>query len=120
MRLHIILIATTATLLFTLGCEVAPQSSSISQSTGQASEYNADLSSENTATLWVKGIGCPGCIPSVEGPLTKLLGVDGVSVDLPTGKVTVALNSSQPATREQLVNAIGDSGFTLDRIEMPQ
>ncbi len=57
---------------------------------------------------------------NVDRQLADLSGIDQVHVDLPTGKVRVALTSEQPATREQLVKAIDDSGFTLDRIEMPQ
>ncbi|HIA72513.1 MAG TPA: copper chaperone [Phycisphaerales bacterium] len=75
---------------------------------------------ENTATLWVNGIGCPGCIPSVKEPMLKLNGVQAVSVELQTGVVTVTLNETNPATQDQLSGAIEDGGFTLTKIEMPQ
>ena len=57
---------------------------------------------------------------NVDRQLADLAGVEMVHVDLPTGKVMVALTVDEPATREQLTQAIGDSGFTLDRVEMPQ
>lgn len=57
---------------------------------------------------------------NVDRQLAELSGVEQVHVDLPTGKVRVALAIDQPATREQLVKAIDNSGFTLDRIEMPR
>ena len=56
---------------------------------------------------------------NVDRQLAELSGIEQFHVDLPTGKVRVALTIDQPATREQLVKAIDDSGFTLDRIEMP-
>jgi len=59
-------------------------------------------------------------VHSVDRQLADLSGIEQVHVDLPTGKVRVALTIDRPATREQLVQAIDDSGFTLDRIEMPQ
>ena len=57
---------------------------------------------------------------NVDRQLAELSGVERAQVDLPTGRVSVALTGEQPATREQLVKAIADSGFTLDLIEMPR
>lgn len=85
-----------------------------------AQEPSSDFAPETTAFLWVKGIGCPLCVPNIEDPLTALPGVDRVHVDLSTGKVDVALNPAHPATQQALIDAIDDSGFTLDRIEMPE
>ena len=59
-------------------------------------------------------------VHNIDRQLAEMTGVERVHVDLPTGEVRVALVAKHPATREQLVNAIDDSGFTLDRIEMPQ
>ena len=56
---------------------------------------------------------------NIDRQLAELPGVERVHVDLPTGRVSVALDAEQPASRKQLVKAIDDSGFTLDRIEMP-
>ncbi len=57
---------------------------------------------------------------NVDRQLAELSGVEQVHIDLPTGKVSVALAIEHPATREQLVKAIDDSGFTLDQIKMPR
>jgi len=43
-----------------------------------------------------------------------------VAIDLETGRVDVVLADKGPPTREQLAKAIEESGFTLDRIDMPQ
>jgi len=109
------IIAACLVMQSTIGCEAPTTTSSEMSSTHQIAMNPA----KSTAILWVKGIGCPGCIPNVEGPLTKLSGVENVLVDLPTGKVTVTLASGRPATRDELKQAIVDSGFTLDSIEMP-
>ena len=107
------LIALSASTVF-MACEAPP--------TTHTNEVKVvtTATASNTATLWVNGIGCPGCIPSVEEPMMKLAGVTGVSVELQTGIVTVNLNPNTPASEAQLAGAIEDGGFTLTKIEMPQ
>lgn len=73
-----------------------------------------------TANLWVKGLACPYCVQNVQKQIAGVDGVERVHVDLPTGQVQVELAADHPATEDQLVQAIGDSGFTLDRVEMPK
>jgi copper chaperone len=108
----ILLLATTASFI---GCE-SPQATTPPAVVVASATSNDGI----TATLWVNGIGCPGCIPSVEEPMMKLGGVQDVSIELQTGVVTVTLNESSPATQEELASAIEDGGFTLIKIEMPQ
>ncbi len=72
-----------------------------------------------TATLMVKGLACPFCVQNVDKQISAIAGVDDVTVDLDTGRVTVILSETNPASKGLLVKAIDDSGFTLDRIEMP-
>jgi len=72
-----------------------------------------------TATLMVKGLVCPFCVQNVDKQISAIAGVDDVAVDLQTGRVTVVLSETNPASKDLLVKAIDDSGFTLDRIEMP-
>lgn len=97
-----------------IGCET-PQTT-----TPKTVVVTTSATAANTATLWVNGIGCPGCIPSVEEPMMKLAGVEKVTVELQTGVVTVVLNDASSVTEEQLECAIEDGGFTLTKIEMPQ
>lgn len=72
-----------------------------------------------TAVLWVKGLGCPGCIVNIERQLKAVEGVEHIEVDLGSGRVDIALSAENPASRQQLRDAIDESGFTLDRIEAP-
>jgi len=117
--------ATFATLL-TAGCQTTPRSAENTQAPSDLSitrvpdEKVMAFPADRTATLWVKGLACPFCVHNIDGPLAEIEGVERVHIDLPTGKVRVALAADHPATRQQLVDAIDDSGFTLDRIEMPQ
>ena len=72
-----------------------------------------------TAVLWVKGLACPGCIINVERQLKAVEGVKHIKIDLASGRVDLVLSAGDPASRQQLRDAINESGFTLDRIEAP-
>jgi copper chaperone CopZ len=88
-----------------------------------ASEPSAEavaFPADRTATAWVKGLACPYCVQNVDKQIEAIAGVERVHVNLPTGEVSIALSALNPATRAQLVEAIDNSGFTLDRIEMPR
>jgi len=78
-----------------------------------------DAIEESSATLWVLGMGCPQCSNNVDEQLLKVPGVESAKVDLATGKVAVALAETNRPTRQQLAQAITDSGFTLRKIEVP-
>jgi len=56
-----------------------------------------DAIEESSATLWVLGMGCPQCSNNVDEQLAE---------------------TNRP-TRQQLAQAITDSGFTLRKIEVP-
>lgn len=71
------------------------------------------------ATMWVKGMACPFCATNLEGQLEKIKGVKKITIDLGTGKVVMVLDPTMPATKEAMARAVDNSGFTLDRIEMP-
>lgn len=71
------------------------------------------------ATMWVKGMACPFCATNLEGQLEKIKGVKKITIDLGTGKVVMVLDPTMPATKEAMAKAVDNSGFTLDRIEMP-
>lgn len=74
---------------------------------------------EFAARLYVKGMSCPLCANNIDKQLLRVPGVQSVSVDLGSGLVLARLTPNNSPTREQLVGAIVQSGFTLDRIEMP-
>jgi len=76
-------------------------------------------SSDMTARLYVKGMSCPLCANNIDKQLLRVAGVKDVSVDLGSGEVRAKLEPANPPTRDELARAIEQSGFTLDRIEMP-
>ena len=138
MHAYIKIVPTAAAVLLAAGC----QSSSSPTNNTQVSRSPANANSsaktvslddamspaqdptafpaDRTAKLWVKGLACPYCVTNIDRQLAGMPGVDRVHVNLPTGEVRVALAVTHPATQKQLTKAIADSGFTLDRIEMPR
>ena len=97
------------------------------QSTSMQGQDQVDLTAVNdeampagpVATMWVMGMACPFCATNLEGQLEKIKGVTKISINLGTGKVVMALDPTAPATKEAILKAVDNSGFTLDRIEMP-
>lgn len=88
--------------------------------TAQPSAAGQTIAAEGpTAVLWVKGMACPGCIVNIDRQLKAVKGVEHIEVDLASGRVDIVLSSENPASRQQLRDAIDNSGFTLDRIEVP-
>ncbi|MCH8823134.1 MAG: heavy-metal-associated domain-containing protein [Planctomycetes bacterium] len=120
MKQHSFIVPTALATLLVAGCQSSPQATDSAQIYSSPTDDATAFPAHRTATLWVKGLACPYCVHNIDRQLAEMTGVERVHVDLPTGEVRVALVAKHPATREQLVNAIDDSGFTLDRIEMPQ
>ncbi len=97
------------------------------QSTSMQGQDQVDLTAVDdeampsgpAATMWVKGMACPFCATNLEGQLEKVKGVAKITIDLGTGKIVMVLDPTMPATKEALARAVDNSGFTLDRIEMP-
>jgi len=100
------------------GCQAAQQPPGDDASHGTVGA-NTSAHGEHTAVLWVKGLACPFCTYNVERQLRKVTGVKSVAVTLETGQVTVTLSKEQPPSEQQLRHAVEESGFTVDRVEMP-
>ena len=62
-----------------------------------------------TATFTATGMTCQHCVVSVTTEVTKLAHVISVSVDLPTGRVTV--ESDAPISVEEVITAIDKAGY---------
>jgi copper chaperone len=59
----------------------------------------------------VTGMTCGHCATSVTEELSELTGVTDVTVDVPTGAVTVT--SAAELTREQVAAAVTEAGYGL-------
>jgi copper chaperone CopZ len=64
-----------------------------------------------TATYHVEGMTCGHCANSVNQEISALPGVCGVTVDLPTGQVTV--HSDREMGREEISAAVDEAGYQL-------
>lgn len=62
-------------------------------------------------TYTVTGMTCEHCVRSVTEEVSELDGVTGVSVDLPTGAVTIS--SSQQLSEEAVRGAVEEAGYQL-------
>jgi copper chaperone len=65
----------------------------------------------HTSSYHVTGMTCGHCVGSVTSELTALPGVCDVTVDLPTGQVTVT--SDREMTREEISAAVDEAGYQL-------
>jgi copper chaperone len=64
-----------------------------------------------TSTYAVTGMTCEHCVSAVTAELTALRGVHEVSVELPTGTVTVT--SDGPLPLDEVRTAIDEAGYEL-------
>jgi copper chaperone CopZ len=122
MRNAIHLLLVWALLLLVGGCKSTGEAASsdmISSGVSHGQSKDKIEAPPNAAVMWVHGMGCPQCAYNVDRQLLKLPGVEGVKVDMSTGKVYAQLSPSNPPTKEQLSRAIMETGFTLKKIQMP-
>jgi copper chaperone CopZ len=64
-----------------------------------------------TTTFRVDGMTCDHCQHAVTAEICALPGVEGVTVDLPSGTVTVS--AAQPIDRTDIATAVDEAGYTL-------
>ena len=62
-----------------------------------------------TATFIATGMTCEHCVSSVTKEVTELAHVTSVTVDLPTGRVTV--ESDCPLAADEIIVAIEKAGY---------
>lgn len=64
-----------------------------------------------TSTYTVTGMTCQHCVASVTEEVSELSGVEKVTVDLPTGQVTVT--SAAPLDDDAVRAAVEEAGYQL-------
>jgi copper chaperone CopZ len=62
-------------------------------------------------TFQVAGMTCSHCQRAVTEEISRIPGIQGVTVDLATGSVTVT--ATQPVDRADVALAVGEAGYTL-------
>jgi copper chaperone CopZ len=73
--------------------------------------YDVPHTFVGTTAFRVEGMTCDHCRHAVTAEICALPGVDGVTVDLPTGTVTVS--AAQPIDRTDIATAVDEAGYTL-------
>lgn len=73
----------------------------------------------NEAVLQITGMKCGECVRRVAESLLGVEGVDDAEVDLETGSARVRLSEGSPASQGDLIKAVDEAGYAVDRIEMP-
>ena len=97
------------------GCAATPPAAQTSPAVGSS----LTETQVHSATLWVKGLACPFCVHNIDKKLLEVPGVRAVDVELETGKVVVTLSPTAPPSEQVLRDAITNSGFSVDTVEMP-
>ncbi len=64
-----------------------------------------------TSTWTVTGMTCGHCVKAVTEEVSAIEGVEGVEVDLESGRVTVTATADP--TREQMAAAVDEAGYAL-------
>lgn len=58
--------------------------------------------------IFADNIKCDGCVSTIRDVLEKISGVDSVSVDIESGRITI---NADDHLREQIVTALSTSGY---------
>jgi copper chaperone CopZ len=64
-----------------------------------------------TTTFQVTGMTCGHCQRAVTEEISRVPGVQGITVDLAAGSVTVT--AAQPVDRADIAAAVDEAGYTL-------
>jgi len=72
----------------------------------------AQDANEPTATIRVDGLSCPFCAYGLEKHLKKIAGVEGVDINMKSGKAIVRLKPDVRVDNEALRTAVKKAGFT--------
>jgi len=73
----------------------------------------------SSATIQVDGLSCPFCAYGLEKHLKKVAGVEGVDINIKTGKAVVHLKSDAQVDDAALKAAVKKAGFTPQGITRP-
>ncbi len=73
---------------------------------------SAQEANAQSATLRVDGLSCPFCAYGLEKHLKQLAGVEGVDIDMKSGKAIVHLKTNAQVNDTALKEAVKKAGFT--------
>ena len=67
--------------------------------------------------LHIAGMRCGDCVRKVAEALLGVEGVADAEVSLEDGRAEVLLSELGPASEQALIEAVDESGFTVERLE---
>jgi len=90
---------------------MTPTTDAFDDASNGSTETTGTSETRSTQTFQVVGMTCDHCARAVTSELMTIGGVTEVSVDVPTGQITVG--SAQPLTNAELRAAIDEAGYQL-------
>lgn len=69
-----------------------------------------------TLTFKISGMGCSGCVNSVEQAILEVDHVESVNVDLDSGIAKVLFREEKPAS-DEIIDAVSDAGYEAEEIQ---
>ena len=90
---------------------MTPTTDAFGDASSESTATTGTSESRSTRTFQVVGMTCDHCARAVTSELMTIDGVTEVSVDVPSGQVTVG--SAQPLANAELRAAIDEAGYQL-------
>ncbi|QDU70289.1 heavy-metal-associated domain-containing protein [Mucisphaera calidilacus] len=109
------MIVLSASLLLIAGCSTAPQAAS-----SEPTDGHDRVIQQEQVTLYALGLSCPLCSSNLDKSMLEVEGVKAVKVNLADGQVVIDLDPDAGVTVGELIETVEASGFTVDRVELPQ
>ncbi|MBX3364559.1 MAG: heavy-metal-associated domain-containing protein [Phycisphaeraceae bacterium] len=66
--------------------------------------------------VWASGLSCPQCSSNINMAIKRLDGVEGVTVDLESGRIGVTVDPNFGPSAERVARAVRDAGFDVVRV----
>ena len=120
------LVVTGVVVALSLGACASARSGAVSEenavvhqvsATDEAATHSKEPIMTQKAVLWVNGLGCPQCATNIDFQLKRLRGVNDVTTDLGSGKVTVEFGTGTKPSPHKLSEAVKDAGMSLVKLE---
>lgn len=106
-----------------LGCEdqqaIAPEKPDAPAPSAAADPDDQPIDAQK-AVMTVYGMGCPLCSTNLSKTLMDHPGIADVRPDLDTGDVILTFVFGKQPSRNELAQAVEDSGFTLKEVKVLQ
>lgn len=69
-----------------------------------------------TMTFKISGMGCSGCVNTVEQAILKVEHVESVNVDLESAIAKILYRGEKPSSRE-IIDAVSEAGYEAEELQ---